>query len=190
VKTIKFSFNERKAAQAAGRLIQHSGGEMNYLALMKLLYLIDREALIRFGKTVTGDKFAAMKEGMVLSCVLDLISQKKQHLPQSQWHQFIPRPAPYVYTVRFSGLPDASQLSEAEIALIDEVFARHRKKSEWQLRDFTHALPEWRDPGNSSVSVPYEEVLKAAKVPQSEIEAIAREAAADKFMDDALASVR
>src|SRR5260221_5786815 len=63
VKPIKFSFNERKAVQAAGRLVANAGGEINYLALMKLLYLIDREALIRFGKPITGDKVVAMKHG-------------------------------------------------------------------------------------------------------------------------------
>jgi hypothetical protein len=41
VKSIKFKFNERKAVQAAGRLISQSGAEMNYMALIELLYLID-----------------------------------------------------------------------------------------------------------------------------------------------------
>src|SRR5438094_5768402 len=92
VKPIKFTFNERKAAQAASRLIQQSGGEMNYLALMKLLYLVDREALIRFGRPVTGDRVVSMKHGPVLSRIYDLIAQKKQGLPPGEWHQFIPRP--------------------------------------------------------------------------------------------------
>src|SRR2546425_12624302 len=95
VKPIKFKFNERKAVQAAARLIAQSGGEMNYLALMKLLYLIDREALIRFGRPITGDKVVAMKHGPVLSRIYDLVSQKNQGAPESDWHKFIPRPDPY-----------------------------------------------------------------------------------------------
>ena len=54
MKAINFKFDERKAAQVAGRLISQGGGEMNYMALLKLLYLIDREALLRWGKTITG----------------------------------------------------------------------------------------------------------------------------------------
>ena len=82
MKAINFKFDERKAAQVAGRLISQGGGEMNYMALLKLLYLIDREALLRWGKTVTGDKIVAMKHGPVLSRIFDLISQKKQGLPK------------------------------------------------------------------------------------------------------------
>ncbi len=190
MKPIKFSFNERKAAQAASRLIQLSGGEMNYLALMKLLYLVDREALIRFGKPVTGDRVLAMKHGPVLSRVYDLVSCKKHHLPTSEWHNFIPRPSAYVCTLRFAGVPDLSALSEAELAVLDAVFAAHRAKSEWELVEFTHRLPEWRDPKDTSVSIPFEDILKAAKVPPAQIAAIAQEAAADSFMDEALDSAR
>jgi uncharacterized phage-associated protein len=74
---VRFTFNERKAIQAAGRLIQLAGGEMNYLALMKLLYLVDREALFHLGRPITGDKVVAMKHGPVLSRIFDLVSKKK-----------------------------------------------------------------------------------------------------------------
>jgi uncharacterized phage-associated protein len=190
VKRIQFAFNERKAAQAAARLIQHSGGEMNYLALMKLLYLVDREALIRLGRPVTGDTVVAMKHGPVLSRVYDLVSHKKQGFPASHWHQFIPRPGRYVYTVRFSGLTDPACLSEAETAVIDDVFAQYRDKDEWELVAFTHALPEWRDPGDSSAPIPYEDILHAAGASEDDIEAIADNAAADEYLDSVLATVR
>jgi hypothetical protein len=130
-----------------------------------------------------------MKRGPVLSRIFDLVSQQKQGLPKSAWHKLIPRPAPYVYTVRFSGAPDSSALSEAEAALIDEVFAEHRHLTEEQLVELTHQLPEWRDPGKTSSPIPFETILKAGKKHHLEIRAIAREAAADDFLDRALASV-
>jgi uncharacterized phage-associated protein len=190
MKPIKFTFNERKAMQAAGRLINHAGGEMNYLALMKLLYLIDREALLRFGKPITGDRVVAMKHGPVLSRIFDRVSHQKQDLVPCEWHEFIPRPNWYVYTVKFAGVPDTSELSQAEVALIDETFAKFQGMDEWALVDFTHKLPEWRDPGDTSAPISFEEILKAAKVPQETIEAIAEEAEADRSIEAALAKVR
>ena len=162
---------------------------MNYLALIKLLYLIDRESLLRFGRTVTGDKVVAMKQGPVLSAVFDRVSQKKQHLPKSAWHNFIPRPAPYVYTVRFGGVPETGALSEAEVALIDEVHAKHRNLSEDELVELTHGLPEWSDPGKSSKPISFEAILRAGKKGEAEIKAIRREAAADDFLERTLALV-
>jgi uncharacterized phage-associated protein len=189
MKPIKFKFNERKAVQAAGRLIALCGGEMNYMALIKLLYLVDRESLLRFGRPVTGDAVVAMKHGPVLSAVFDRVSQRKQHLPKSAWHHFIPRPAPYVFTVRFSGLPDTSALSEAEVALMDEIYAKHRNLSEAGLVALTHKLPEWHDPRESSKAIPFEAILRAGGKGESEIRAIQREAEADDFMDRTLAAV-
>ena len=189
VKPIKFKFNERKAVQAAARLIQHSGGEMNYLALMKLLYLVDREALLRFGRPITGDRVVAMKHGPVLSRVYDLVSQKKQENSESEWHKFIPRPNAYVFTVRFSGVPDAGELSEAELALIDEIYAKFRGWNEWDLVAHTHQLPEWRDPKGTSVPIPFEDILRGADVSRKDIETVAENAAADLYMDSVLAKV-
>jgi uncharacterized phage-associated protein len=188
-KPIQFQFNERKAVQAAARLITHSGGEINYMALIKLLYLIDRESLLRFGRPVTGDSVVAMKQGPVLSAIFDRVSQKKQQLPECAWHNFIPRPAPYVYTVRFGGVPDTSALSEAEVALIDEIYARHRNLSGDELVELTHKLPEWSDPGKSSKPIPFEAILRAENKGEDEIRAIQREASADGFLDRMLAPV-
>lgn len=160
---------------------------MNYLALMKLLYLVDRAALVRYGRPVTGDRVVAMKHGPVLSRVYDLVSQKKQELPESEWHQFIPRPNSYVFTVKFSGVPEVSELSQAEVALIDEVFAEFRGMSEWDLVAYTHMLPEWSDPKDTSLPIAFEEILHGAKVPEETIAAIAAEAEADRCMDALLA---
>jgi uncharacterized phage-associated protein len=154
------------------------------------LYLVDREALLRFGRPVTGDRVVAMKHGPVLSRVYDLVSHRKQQLPTSEWHQFIPRPGRYVYTVRFSGVPETSSLSEAEVALIDEVCWRFQDKDEWELVDFAHTLPEWRDPGDTSAPIPYEDILRAAGASEEDVAAISENAAADSYMDSVIAQVR
>ena len=47
--TMKFVFDERKAAQAAAHLLHRHGGPMPYIKLIKLLYLADRRGLRRDG---------------------------------------------------------------------------------------------------------------------------------------------
>jgi hypothetical protein len=131
-----------------------------------------------------------MKHGPVLSRVYDLVSQKKQELPESEWHQFIPRPSQYVYTVQFGGVSDVSSLSEAELTLIDRVFAEHQSEDEWDLVAFTHQLPEWHDPIGSSAPISFEEILRAGGASDEDIEAIAENVAADRLMDAAMSRAR
>ena len=71
-------FNEVKATQAAARLLRNRGGRMSYMKLIKLLYLADREALSRWGRPITTDKYVSMDKGPVLSRVLDG-STKSRH---------------------------------------------------------------------------------------------------------------
>ncbi|MGD0651719.1 MAG: hypothetical protein ABSA97_11370 [Verrucomicrobiia bacterium] len=42
-------FDEAKSTQMAGALLQLAGKRMNYMKLIKLMYIIDREALKRWG---------------------------------------------------------------------------------------------------------------------------------------------
>jgi uncharacterized phage-associated protein len=70
---MKLLFNEAKATQAAARLLKLRGGSMSYIKLMKLLYLADREALIRWGRPITTDRYVSMDNGPVLSRIYNLI---------------------------------------------------------------------------------------------------------------------
>ena len=71
---MRLRFDEKKATQAASGFLVLSGGKLNYLKLIKLLYLLDRATLLAWGRTVTGDHYYSMKHGPVLSEVLDLIT--------------------------------------------------------------------------------------------------------------------
>lgn len=41
----------------ASLFLEMAGGEMDYRKLMTLLYLADREALLRWGRPITGDDY-------------------------------------------------------------------------------------------------------------------------------------
>jgi uncharacterized phage-associated protein len=71
---LNLSFDESKATEAAAFLLSRSDQTMNYMKLIKLLYLADREALIRWGRPISTDRYVSMKHGPVLSNVLNLIS--------------------------------------------------------------------------------------------------------------------
>jgi hypothetical protein len=51
VTPIVLRFNDpEKATEAAAKFLKLRGGRMSYLKLIKLLYLLDREALLRWGR--------------------------------------------------------------------------------------------------------------------------------------------
>lgn len=157
--SVRLSFNERKATQAAARLLRLRGGRMSCMKLVKLLYLADREALLGWGRPITTDRYVSMDHGPVLSRVLNLATDGDEPDLPSLWSLSIT--APGNYEVELKAEAGDNELSKAETGLLDKVFAEHGRKSRWDLVKLTHTLPEWIDPHGSAIAITYRDILKA-----------------------------
>jgi uncharacterized phage-associated protein len=175
MRPVRLRFNEAKAAEVAARLLYLRGGTMAYMKLIKLMYLIDREALYRWGRPVSTDRFVSMKHGPVLSRVLDLINHGPDPGDDSKWARLISPPAGYEVSLQAAGAPPDDELSRAEVELIDDVYREHGHKNRWQLVEMLHGFPEWQGPEETSTSVEYDDVLQALGKPPEDIEAIREE---------------
>lgn len=175
-RTIRLPFNEAKAAQAAARLLSNNDGKMSYMKLIKLLYLIDREALDRWGRPVSTDRYVSMDHGPVLSSVLDLISHGAEPGMKSAWLELISAPDGYDVRLHSDKPPADDELSKAEKELIDEVFARFRMASRWDLVRYLHkTAPEWQAPQGSSHPISYEDIFKALGKSDEEVRELEEE---------------
>jgi uncharacterized phage-associated protein len=109
---MKLLFNEAKATQAAAQFLRLRGEKMSYVKLIKLLYLADREALIRWGRPITPDRYVSMDIGPVVSRIYDLIRDEPPPNFVRIWRKFISQPENY--EVRLLGDPGSSELSRPE----------------------------------------------------------------------------
>jgi uncharacterized phage-associated protein len=163
------AFDEMKATQAAALFLKHAGGELNYLALIKLLYRADREAIRRLGLPITTDHYVSMKLGPVTSNIYDRI--KASANPQARptiWSTHIQKSRD-PNSVVLNSDPGDSELSPAEEKLIAEVFAIDGAKDGFQLADECHAtFPEWGDPGESSTPIEISDIIEALGLSEEE----------------------
>jgi len=178
---MRFIFDERKAAQAAAYLLQRHGGHLNYMKLIKLLYLADRRALVDRGLPITGDRMVSMQKGPVLSGVLDLINWGSID-EQSPWLEYISPPSDYEVHVLN---PDAEckALSRYEKGLLVEIDERFGEFDRWSLVRYTHTLPEWRDPKGSSFPIDPADILRLENRPEKEITEFKEEAEEALFLE-------
>jgi len=160
-------FNERKATEAAARLLKLRGGRMSYMKLIKLLYLVDREALLRWGEPVTTDRYVSMDRGPVVSRIYSLINEGAPPGVESVWEKHISPPENYEVFLRRE--PEPSELSPAEEALIDGVFLKFGRMSRWELVDYCHELPEWKNPEGSALPIDTSDILRASGKSREEI---------------------
>jgi uncharacterized phage-associated protein len=162
-------FNEQKTTEATAIFLDLNGGKMNYMKLLKLLYLTDRKAFKKWERPITYDSYVSMKFGPVLSSTYDLI--KASFAGSKYWGNTI---ATEKYEVILKDKPPKiKKLSQAEIDLIKEIFKDYGKHSISLLSRITHSLPEYRDPPyGSSIPIPMGSLLEALNYNTKDIQRI------------------
>lgn len=152
-------FSEIRVTQMAAFLLKKNGGRMAYIKLIKLLYLTERQAIARWGESISGDLFVSMPHGPVLSQTYDLIKSNTGTI----WKTLIKDEADYEVTlIADFKLEDVDELCPAEIKILEQIFDKYGKMSRFEIRDYTHDhCEEWEDPKGSSFPISSESIYRA-----------------------------
>ena len=179
---MRFVFDERKAAQAASILLERAGGSMDYLKLIKLLYLADRVALIETESPITGDRYVSMKHGPTPCQVLELIMQ--EHPPEdSIWHSYVKR---RYFDALLCGQVESEQLSESNVALLNDIYEVYGKLRPSAVVSQTQALPEWQDPSETSIPIDPADILRYAGYSEYAVSLAEDQAEAERYLHEHL----
>lgn len=177
-----FPFDRQKATESAAEFIRLAGGSVNILKLVKLMYLLDRQALEQVGVPVVGGSYVSMKDGPVTSEVLDSINHKNGE-GNAPWDDFITERNDYHVSIRKNSTLD--HLSPFEMDLIRELHEEHKTKDRYKLRDWCHEnCHEWVAPKllqRGSIPIPVETLAAEIRRTRAELEEAVKEAA---FMAD------
>ena len=168
---MNFSFDASKASQVAGWFLQQQGGRMNIMKLIKLAYLLDRLSLERRGLPVLGGDYFSMKNGPVISEVLDLINAGRLDGMETDWEKFIADRQNHEVEIRQP--PGTGQLSEAEQMLMAETQARFGQMDAFQLVKWCHDnCPEWHPLSRGRREIQVEDILSAVGKTPGQIQRI------------------
>ncbi len=190
---IHFKYNPLKTVQTVGLLLKLHGEPMNYMGLLKLLYMADRISLESIDQPISGDEYYSMNFGPVLSHVYDLIKGKGAEKYQAFWDKYISkRPDDYRqvknFNIRLLSDPSDSELSEEEEDIVKKVYALYGKMDQFFLADFTHQyFPEWQNPNGSAILITVENILRNVGKRAEEIAEIERETVQEDYLDRVLA---
>jgi hypothetical protein len=174
---VHFLFDIRKAIAATAYLCKMSGGSLNALHLIKMLYDADRTALVSWHRTITGDRFFSMKNGPILSRVYDLMCGRVFGAEMEAWSAtFNPRDGNIISLKQLDIA--LGPLSRREVEALQTAFDKFKNVPVGQLIEFLHkVLPEWKDPGNSSSPIDPKTILRHEGVTEEELLEIEEELA-------------
>jgi uncharacterized phage-associated protein len=140
-----------------------AGDAMDYVKLLKLVYLADRESLSRYNIPISYDDYQPLKRGPVPDDIHQVL-ERREHT-SSGWNGIIDvigenKADRYVSTL-IEEDEAVSSLSDASIAILENVFKTHRSKSRQDIILYTHEnCPEWdKADKRSAKRLTYENIL-------------------------------
>lgn len=141
---MSLAFAHRKATQALNFLARQSGGCINKLKALKLVFFADRYHLRKFGRPVSECAYYAMTHGPVASEAKQ-IAEGGDLLPapvRSYARKFLEKKSDYDYASVAD--VDKSVLSESDLEALTFAWENFSYLPKYQLRDLTHRYPEWK----------------------------------------------
>jgi uncharacterized phage-associated protein len=159
-------YNARKAAQVVAYLAAKTRTKrLNVVKAVKLVYLADRESIVRYGFPILDDERVSMPHGPVNSTTYSFINGE---IEDEGWSEFLVDQENHEISVKdFTEECDWDELSDADIACLDAVWKEFGAWDQWALVKWTHDprnIPEWEDPNGSSFSIPLSRIYSALNI--------------------------
>lgn len=136
-------FHYKKAVQALNYFACLKGGSLNKMKGLKLIWLSDRFHLRKYGRTITGDSYYALKFGPVASKTKDILDNSyymgAQELEYS--NQFLTKDN---YEYASLNPPLLKVFSKTDMEAFDSVLNAFGDLNEFQLSELSHNFPEWK----------------------------------------------
>jgi uncharacterized phage-associated protein len=158
---VTFEFDPEKAIAASVYIVSKGLPELTMAKLFKLLFLSDKDHLVRYGRPIMGDFYAAMKDGPVPSNLYDLFKEMKSGEIHSEAGALIASKIAltdlqYQYPrLKVIGDLDPMQLSESDIESLDRIIQEYGQSTFLRLRALTHETPAyenaWESRGSSDM---------------------------------------
>jgi hypothetical protein len=174
---MKLAFDLEKSMAAVACLLTKSATPLTVLFLIKMLYAADREALVGWHRTITGDQPVSMDNGPVLSRIYNLMRGQETGKCAEAWSKvFQPLEKNSMKLqpdVNVEKLVD--HLSDREIDALNHAYEKVQrvkgKIGDWAHKEF----PEWEDPKSSSKPIDFALVLKNQGLSAEEVASVVAE---------------
>ena len=185
---MNFRFHPEKAKEATAVILNWAGGRINIMKLIKLLYLLDRDSINLRRTPVVGGDYLSMKNGPVISELLDLINEGELwNFNDAEWSKYIGERIGHEIALKSD--PGREHLSDAEIELAGKIWEKYGRFDQFELRDICHDIcKEWTPLKSGRADITIEHMGKALGKDENEIRFLQQEAKELNKLDAIFAS--
>jgi uncharacterized phage-associated protein len=140
---IEFRFRPEKFASAVAYMAKSRPG-LTKKQICKLMYFADKEHLLRYGRTITGDVYHALPQGHVPSKGLNAINGRVDRVGAEAVDQVKRYGHLEGWKFILEKDPDMRVFSKSDIVVLDDVISRLGHLSAFKLERASHNEPSWK----------------------------------------------
>lgn len=162
---IHLPFKFKKATQALNFFAIKSGGEINKMKALKLVFFADRYHIRKYARPITNCEYRAMDFGPVASEVKDIaeFTDFASKISKEYAQDFIEKIGQY--TIRSKANLVEKVFSKSDLEALQFAWEKFGRINEFDLAELTHKYPEWKRheealKSQSSVMMDYEDFFK------------------------------
>ena len=151
---LSFSFDFEATKAALVYLASKNLPNFDKYRAVKLLFLADREHLLRFGRPITGDSYSALPYGPTPDKILSLLGGLERVALEGD-EPMSDEVAELVNnldvaedeysTYHAKSQPDFDALSKSDVSVLDHVIQEHGLKTFNELKELTHGMKAYAD---------------------------------------------
>ncbi len=146
MKTIQ-EFDHKKATQAINFFARKEGGQIDKIKVIKLIWLVDRYHIRKYGRPIVNDVYFAMPYGPVASSVADLAGFNEIQISEEE-KKYLDKYLT-LKTFRKHGIfsvkdVDADVFSDSEIEALEKIYQEYGGLKPFDLVELSHEFPEWK----------------------------------------------
>lgn len=137
----------KKSVQAINYLARKKGGEINKMKAIKLIYFADRYHIRKYGRSIIGDNYWAMKLGPVASNTLDTANlsanMEKDCLRYANDFLAHHKDDTKINNIISKKNVDLGVFSQTDIEALETAYKEFGDKDQFELAETSHNYPEW-----------------------------------------------
>lgn len=174
-KEVRLLYDDRKALQSLTSFVRLAGGKIDKYLVDKLMYLFEREMLLRTGTPSLFGRLCSIPFGPIVSEINDAVDSTDIFaLPcrDNIWQNHLSLNGNTLSLI--SETTDNELLSEFEDDLIAELFSKFKDYTFKEMKDYTHSLPEHIET-NSCIDISYYDFFVKNRFSKDESEKLIQE---------------
>ena len=152
-------FRSQKAAQICAYFANESGGTIEKLKLIKLIYLSERKFLSEYHHPMLFDEYYSLPHGPICSSTLNGINGV---IHEDLWDEYIARNGNIVVAVKSVERDDLDHVSDAELEVLHAVWQQFSGLTASQIRNYTHEnCSEYTETDKARIPISYRQIFEA-----------------------------